>query len=727
MKTMKKRGQLTIFIILAILIIGIVFFSIFLIKNAQKKTIETKHKVSEPSANFQPVKDYVETCLNKIGKEAFIKLGEHGGYIEPEKFGLAVPNDDFQVYFKSFNFMPGSKQTIPYWFYLEGNPDDCSKGCRFGSERPPLYKEQGEKSIQSQVDEYIDSHIEECLGKFESFTEKGYNIKNLGAPKADTIIGEGKVRIFLEYPLEAMKDETTEKIETYETTLDLNFKKIYDTASTLLETLTANETKYLERLTVESIAGYSLGKDSELPPIGGGTEFELSNMRFWTITEVEQVLKDLISQQTGIIKVMGSANDFFPYTESRTFNAMVSNSMVSYALKSEDATEDISSIDFDFVYLPLWQMYAHVTPGSGGFIGPEMAINMFIIPITLMRYDFVYDVSYPLDIVMNDVSAFNGQGYKFQYGLEVNVRNNKPLEPGFISYKATPSTRRLFCDYQNRGSGDIKIKTQDGITKAPVDDVAVSYSCVDNTCMIGTTKENNGEAMLESKLPTCVGGTLGSLKKGYFGIPVKFNAESEKDGEATINLYKEKTLNARIKKKPVALMEYASCGENRNGDSWQFLPQQTRGLEKRDSAIILLTRKKVGEEQEYIKFLNFNGSTPLVQDIELVPGNYSVEGFVFENRKQDLIIPARQECPSSGPFGGTCYDIPEINMNKTIFLGSTELKNFEITPEELYGAENITFYIPAVDSSNIACVEDLEALNKATEAGKTNAVKPKIE
>ena len=76
---MLKRGQVTIFVILGLvilIILGIVYYVKFYI-------LESKYVNIVPQ-DIQAVDEYVKNCLEQTVKEGLVYLGDHGGYFIEE-------------------------------------------------------------------------------------------------------------------------------------------------------------------------------------------------------------------------------------------------------------------------------------------------------------------------------------------------------------------------------------------------------------------------------------------------------------------------------------------------------------------------------------------------------------------------------------------------------------------------------------------------------------------
>ena len=102
---MKKRGQVTVFVIAGIIILLVFLLFFYIIKI---NTIFTPEVVVPQE--IAPLKSYVEDCINNIGEDAIIRLGMQSGYVEiPEDIAMN-PRAYISV---------GGPIKLPYW-YLNG-------------------------------------------------------------------------------------------------------------------------------------------------------------------------------------------------------------------------------------------------------------------------------------------------------------------------------------------------------------------------------------------------------------------------------------------------------------------------------------------------------------------------------------------------------------------------------------------------------------------------------
>ena len=97
-----KRGQLTIFIIVAILIVGaVVLFFVF------RGGIQ-KEKPLNPEV--APIQNFVQTCLDDSLEEVVFMVGENGGYRFPENVFEFEGKEHAYYLVNGNNYMPSKIQ-----------------------------------------------------------------------------------------------------------------------------------------------------------------------------------------------------------------------------------------------------------------------------------------------------------------------------------------------------------------------------------------------------------------------------------------------------------------------------------------------------------------------------------------------------------------------------------------------------------------------------------------
>ncbi len=213
------RGQVTLFVILGILILGLIGLAIYVKTTPQQEQLQ-KEVTEVIPGEFQPVKQFVEQCVYTIGKEALVKAGQQGGHVDPKKSGVVVI-PEFPTQSSGVELAPSSGIILPYWFYLRSS-DRCQDHCVFDSLKPPLSRTQGANSIEEQVDAYVEEHMPSCLDHFNPFKDQ-FAVKENGLMKVTTPIADDGVSFFVEYPLEVSRGQVHQQVSQYQSKLPLNF------------------------------------------------------------------------------------------------------------------------------------------------------------------------------------------------------------------------------------------------------------------------------------------------------------------------------------------------------------------------------------------------------------------------------------------------------------------------------------------------------------------------
>ncbi len=183
----QKRGQVTIFVIIAILIVAGIFL-FFYVKDKSSSLTPSIHK------DIQPVYNYVQNCLKDSGENALNRIGEQGGYFLMSE---EVP------------FIDGR---IPYYFY-EGKNIMPSKN-----------------HIGEEISKQTLYYLPICLNNLSEFKDEGFSF-TFGNPILSSKIIRTEIILELDYPITIYKEETAFVLTSFEKRIDNNrLLEIYDLA-----------------------------------------------------------------------------------------------------------------------------------------------------------------------------------------------------------------------------------------------------------------------------------------------------------------------------------------------------------------------------------------------------------------------------------------------------------------------------------------------------------------
>ena len=605
----QKKAQVTLFIILGIVIIFSTAIIIF-IKQQVREEIPAAPVITEKvPTQFEPLKIYIDDCISITAQNAVYLIGAHGGYIGLTPEYQMYTGESFDVDLAGLN--PTEKEgltmaadwQVPYWHYMN-SPNDCSGTCTFDSKRPPLLRTEGKGSIEEQIDKYVSENLKGCLGDYGPFIDQGMAIEEKGNLSVKTIIAEREMMIFVEYPLEATLQETKAPITQHLVTVDVDLRKIYTLASEI--TNMASESKFLERHTLNLIAGFSGIDEKSLPPMAG-TDFAFVS-KTWVKSSVEAKLKDILAIYVNMLQASGTENfnlNFYPENKIKT-------GLYNYMVLPLQGTYYDTSVDFNYLG---WPIYFYISPGEIIRAREGVAVPIVSLLIPFQRYDLPYDVSYPVLVELSDKSAFNGRGYSFFFALESNIRNNEPVTEDYVQMtQATDvSEQAQLCNDNQRTSGEVTINVVDQKNR-PFEGAAVYFSVGDLMCPMG-------EAMLDNSTGTAT--FTGKFPMGAIGSIIIMHPEAEpytieffraKEEPVTLDLVK---LNRAVFKNMTA----KRLNVNREDGEWNIDPTP-QDLAANEQVVVSLEKDKSENQAAFTTTAVVKGKEQA--ELRLIPGEYKM-------------------------------------------------------------------------------------------------------
>lgn len=687
---MSKKGQVTFFVIIGILIVLGGVLVVINIKNYQEES-----KVNFP-VEHQVVVNFINNCLKQTSEEGLRLLGEHGGYTkEPET--TLNPVDSEAVDF--------SGAGVVYWSYLKSN-NDCRE-CEFSSKKPFLYKIQGSPSIEGELDSYVKENLPGCINNFDSLKQQGYILSVGGEIIPNSKVTENTVRVDLKFPVRSEKGSVA-LIEDYSIDLPVNLKRMYNLASNM--TSQSENEKFLEHFTMNLIAGFSGTKENNLPSISE-TTFESGKGTIWQEQEVERKVKGVLSTYVQGVTVENSISYKSRPSLTTAYSQKIYDDMIIPSSKVGSA----ENLDVDFDYLE-WPIYFYL--GCNGACRPESITSNLGMPFNLQRYNFVYDISYPVVVTINDPKAFNDEGYSFRFALESNVRNNKALEgksqaTGSIGYnyalQSISTDSSQLCDIEKRNSGFVEISAKDSFGSL-LEDATISFSCGEETCNIGSTDDSG---KLKSRFPICLNGQISIIKKNHIAKRKAITTLIDK------NLYVDFEVPRLMKKNITAFKKILA-----KSDQGWILNNKREYLDQDQQLVLSFKKVHPQDEEDYETAAIVMGNAQDSEEISLAPGEYEVSGTLLESK--NLIIPSEKRCYCTAPIicNEECYYTPQFDLPANFTGGGFSLDqnsgHWRISPEQLKDNNRIEFITLLYNLKSLAPenrkIEDLQIISNAQES-----------
>jgi hypothetical protein len=593
MPTRVKKAQVTIFVIIAILIVASVSMLFYL--KTQPFAIPTQ---------FKPVEDYFIGCIENKMNDGAALLGSQGGYIALPKFEVGS------------SYMPFSSQldflgtAVPYWFYISGN----------NIMRQQVPSLQG---MEKQLSDFLEEEIKNC--DFGEFENRGYKI-SMGEARISTTINDESIEASITAPLILDKESASAIVGTHKASIKSKIGKFYKIAKKIND-------KEQKELFLEN---YSLDTLSLYAPF---TNVELSCApKTWSKKEIERNIKEAVSANIAAIKING---DY-------------------YKLKSEEnnyfVVQDTDKVNenVNFLFSETWPVKFDVWPSEGDVLKAEpigTQKGLGILGFCYVQYHFVYDLAYPVMIQIFDNNEL------FQFPVVVSVSKNKAREG--IKTEAVEEVEVELCKYKLT---DMKIATINSSAN-PVE-ADIKFKCFEQICDIGKTSIDYGEAILNAKVPQCIGGYLVANANGYAESKMQIDTNEPASAEIVLSPLYNLDVEIFVGGAPIS---------------------------KEEQAIITFTSE---EDSQTIVY-------PQTKKIELRDGFYNISAYVYRQGNINLGSYKTQQCtkvPASG-IGGffgfekeQCYDIELPAQTLTQIVSGGGNTQEYITEGMLSDAKKLSVY-----------------------------------
>lgn len=387
-KGMKNRGQVTIFIIIAIIIIAaVVAFFAFRGGLGRQEVLPV---------SLEPVYNSFLECVEDDALVGINLLETQGGYIELPDFEAGSTHMPFS---SQLNFLGNP---IPYWYYVSANGN---------------VKEQipSKGDMEGQLEDYLEEQITSC-STLEAYFEQGYEISFDEDVDVDVDVsfGEENVNINIGVGLGIAKAEETGFVRNHEVVIDSKLGSLYDSAVEVYEY--EQDTLFLENYGIDVLRMYA--------PVDG---FELQcSPLVWNAQEVFDELQGAIEDNT--LSLRTKNNEF-----------VLADEINKYFIVDLDIEEDVR-----FVNSRNWAYTYEVAPSDSVVMTALPTGNqpgMAALGFCYVPYHFVYNLKYPVLIQVSEGME------TFQFPLAVVIEGNKPREA--LEVTASELADIELCEYAN--------------------------------------------------------------------------------------------------------------------------------------------------------------------------------------------------------------------------------------------------------------------------------------
>lgn len=263
-----KRGQVTIFIIIAVVIVALVLGYLFLRNSITTQSIP---------ADIQPVYNSFVSCLQDNIRTGISVLESQGGYINLPAF---EPGNTYMPFSSQLNF---AGTQIPYWYYISGN--NIPK-----TQIPSL------SNMQTSLGNFVSQKIRNC--DLRDYYSQGFVI-TMGEPSSSVNIKTNEVDVSLLMPLTIQKGNETAVVNTHKVAITSSLGELYNSAQIVYNDEQQN--MFLENYTIDELRLYA--------PVDGIRV--TCGPLIWNANDIFDTLQNAIVGNTLALKSKGATDDYF--------------------------------------------------------------------------------------------------------------------------------------------------------------------------------------------------------------------------------------------------------------------------------------------------------------------------------------------------------------------------------------------------------------------------------
>lgn len=366
---MNKKGQVTLFIIVGVLLIGAIIGYFAMRGGLIGETVPE---------DLKPVYDYYVSCLQDSAQEGVALLGERGGRIDVGDF---EPGSAYMPFSSHLNFMGSA---VPYWMYVSGNnllrEDVPSRG-----------------DMERDLSSYVADRIKFC--DFSSFEAQGFDVFVEDGVVSSKISDLG-VEVGVSNKISIFGLNSSAVVTSHDFKVSSKLGKFYTLAREVYDYEKVN--MFLENYALDVLRLYA--------PVDGIEQG--CAPKVFVEEEIVEDLKDGLSANIAAIRLDGDYYDL----SSKEREYFVADSGI-------DLDEQVS-----FMYMKDWTTRVEI---YGDKVAQPIGLQegMGVLGFCYVPYHFVYDVNFPVMVQFYDDEEL----FQFPLGVVIaknQPRNALPTSTG---------------------------------------------------------------------------------------------------------------------------------------------------------------------------------------------------------------------------------------------------------------------------------------------------------
>jgi len=398
-----KKGQITIFIIIAVIILGLVA-TYFVVRGGVR--------LGGLPARLEPVEEQYLNCIEEYSIAGASLLGEGGGYIYLPEFVQG------SGYMPTSNYLDFFGTPVPFWYYVSGN--------NLVAEQVP-----SKSDMEEQLERYLEENL---VCDFSEFTVQGFEI-DLEEARADVSISENKINVRITSNLDIVFEDESARVSRHDKEIDSRIGKFYTEAKNIYNY--EMRENFLEKYSLDVLYLYA--------PVTG---IELScSPKTWIFQDVENDVKEALEANILMLKTRGN---YYTIQDERRNYFVVD-------VRSDNAVQ--------FLYSRDWPTRIDVQDEDGVLIAEPVGNQpgLGALGFCYVPYHFVYDMVYPVLIQIYDEKEI----FQFPVNVVIEGNKEREALPGtFVGesepevckYKNTQMNVYTYDTYLNPVEANIQFK-----------------------------------------------------------------------------------------------------------------------------------------------------------------------------------------------------------------------------------------------------------------------------
>jgi len=194
---MRKRGQITLFIIVGILIVVIASVTLYMVS----LTPDDTEGVVKSALDSTAIKNFMNLCVSQVSLEGLMYISNRGGYFD---IPSQVIKDETSLWYDGHNIQPF------------------------------LYE------FKSSLIQYVRENIDACVNDMEYFRQQGYLVENPDRDKIkmNVVFGESEVYGKVTYPGKIKKGTYVHEMKDFSFRHDVRLKELFEISTEFVNQIT---------------------------------------------------------------------------------------------------------------------------------------------------------------------------------------------------------------------------------------------------------------------------------------------------------------------------------------------------------------------------------------------------------------------------------------------------------------------------------------------------------